>query len=93
MKKFIVIGTVLISGAAFAADPSTTCPSGYTTITESNVVLANTTCPSGYTSIGTVTSCLLASPSGSCYMFAPANTTYSNAKGSYRYYNEMCPLT
>ena len=47
--------------------------------------------PTGYTSAGTATSCLVIVPSGSCIMYAPTNTTYSDSTGSY-IFNEACPM-
>ena len=45
--------------------------------------IANSSCPTGYTSAGTADSCLVIVPSGSCIMYAPTNTTYSDSTGSY----------
>lgn len=65
--------------------PSTSCPSGYVAVVEEYMGIANSSCPSGYTSAGTATSCLVASPDGSCIMYAPVGVSYTDATGTYEY--------
>ena len=83
MKRIIVLVLAIAPVCAFAAEPSTSCPSGYVAVVEEHMDIANTSCPSGYTSAGTATSCIASNPGGSCIMYAPANTTYSDNTGSY----------
>lgn len=79
----------LIPTATFSATtPRTTCPSGYTTITENNLVVEDT-CPAGYSSAGTANSCN--DTNGPCIMFAEANTEYKDASGTYVFTSD-CPL-
>ena len=83
MKRIITLCLAIAPVGAFAAELSTSCPSGYVAVVEEHMDIANSSCPSGYTSAGTATSCIASNPGGSCIMYAPANTTYSDSAGSY----------
>ena len=76
---------------AIATGPSTSCPSGYVAVVKEHMDIANNSCPAGYTSAGTATSCLASNPGGSCIMYAPANTTYSDNTGSY-VFEQACAM-
>ena len=91
MKRIIVLVLAIAPVCAFAAEPSTSCPSGYVAVVEEHMDIANTSCPSGYTSAGTATSCIASNPGGSCIMYAPANTTYSDNTGSY-VFEQACAM-
>ena len=91
MKKIFILFLAIVPCASFAAAPSTSCPSGYIAVVEGYMEIANSSCPYGYTSAGTADSCLVTSPSGSCIMYAPANTQYTDASGTYEY-TAACPL-
>ena len=91
MKRIIVLVLAIAPVCAIAAEPSTSCPSGYTAVVEEHMDIANTSCPSGYTSAGTATSCIASNPGGSCIMYAPANTTYSDNTGSY-VFEQACAM-
>ena len=83
MKRIIFVILAMAPMGAIAAGPSTSCPSGYTAVVEEYITIADDACPSGYTSAGTATSCIASNPGGTCIMYAPANTTYSDNTGSY----------
>ena len=91
MKRIIVLCLAMAPVGAFAAAPSTSCPSGYVTVVEDSMTIANSSCPSGYTSAGTATSCIASNPGESCIMYAPANTTYSDSTGSY-VFEQACAM-
>ncbi len=91
MKRIIVLVLAIAPMGAFAATPSTSCPSGYVAVVEEHMTIANSSCPSGYTSAGTATSCIASSPGGSCIMYAPANTTYSDNTGTY-VFEQACAM-
>lgn len=93
MKRIIVLYLAIAPVCAIAAEPSTSCPSGYVAVVEEHMDIANTSCPSGYgyTSAGTATSCIASNPGGSCIMYAPANTTYSDNTGSY-VFEQACAM-
>ena len=91
MKRIIVLYLAIAPVGAIAAAPSTSCPSGYVAVVEEHMDIANTSCPSGYTSAGTATSCIASNPGGSCIMYAPANTTYSDNTGSY-VFEQACAM-
>ena len=91
MKRIFILIMSIAPIGAFAAAPSTTCPAGYVAVVESYMEIADRACPSGYTSAGTANSCLLSSPAGSCIMYAPTNTTYTDDTGSYEF-TSACPL-
>ena len=91
MKRIIVLVLAIAPVGAIAAEPSTSCPSGYTAVVEEYMDIANNSCPSGYTSAGTATSCIASNPGGSCIMYAPANTTYSDNTGSY-VFEQACAM-
>lgn len=91
MKRIIVLVLAIAPVCAIAAEPSTSCPSGYVAVVEEHMDIANTSCPSGYTSAGTATSCLVTSPDGSCIMYAPAGVSYTDATGTYEY-TEACAM-
>lgn len=92
MKKyFFILLSLFPPIITYADEPSTTCPSGYIEINESDMTISESSCPSGYKSVGTASTCLTSNPSGSCIMYAPANTTYSDESG-YFIFVEACPL-
>ena len=93
MKRIIVLVLAIAPVGAIAAEPSTSCPFGYVAVVEEHMDIANTSCPSGYgyTSAGTATSCIASNPGGSCIMYAPANTTYSDNTGSY-VFEQACAM-
>ncbi len=92
MKRIFVLIMAIAPCASFAVAPSTSCPSGYVTIEEKYMTIAEAyNCPTGYTSAGTADSCLVSSPSGSCIMFAPTGVSYTDASGTYEY-TSACPL-
>ena len=92
MKRIIVLVLAIAPVCAIAAAPSTSCPSGYTAVVEEYMIIADGACPSsGYRSAGTATSCLASNPGGSCIMYAPANTTYSDNTGSY-VFEQSCAM-
>ena len=91
MKRIIVLVLAIAPVCAIAAEPSTSCPSGYVTVVEEYMEIADSTCPSGYTSAGPAYTCLIPSPPGSCIMYAPANTTYSDNTGSY-VFEQACAM-
>ena len=87
--KFLIMAIMPVG--AFAAAPSTSCPSGYITIVEEYMPISDTSCPGGYVSVGVADSCLVSSPLGSCIMYAPANTQYTDLLGIYNF-TAACPL-
>ena len=91
MKRIIVLILAIAPVGAFAAGPSTSCPSGYVTVVEEYMDIASSSCPSGYTSAGTATSCLASNPGGSCIMYAPVGVSYTDATGTYEY-TEACAM-
>ena len=91
MKRMMILIMAIAPAGAFAAAPSTSCPSGYITVLEEYMDIADSSCPTGYTSAGTATSCLVASPSGSCIMYAPTGVSYTDESGTYEY-TSACPL-
>lgn len=91
MRRIIFVILAIVPVGAFAVAPSTSCPSGYVAVVEEYMDIANSSCPSGYTSVGTATSCLASNPGGSCIMYAPANTTYSDNTGSY-VFEQACAM-
>jgi len=78
--------------AVNAAAPSTSCPAGFVAVDEPYLTIENGSCPSGTISAGTADSCLVSSPAGSCMMYAPVATEYTDETGTYEY-TEVCPLT
>ena len=91
MKRFILFISLLFPNfQAFAAGPSTTCPSGYVKISEDYMTIAGSSCPSGYYSAGSASSCLNSSD-GSCMMFVPAGMRFQDSSGEYEY-TDVCPL-
>lgn len=91
MKQLFILILAVMPMCAFAAAPSTSCPVGYVSVAEEHMTIADSTCPSGYTSAGTADSCLVSLPTGSCIMYAPTNTEYSDSTGTYEY-TAACPL-
>ena len=91
MKRIFILIMVIVPVGAFAAEPSTSCPSGYVAVVEEYMDIADGSCPSGYTSVGTADSCLVALPSGACIMYAPAYTEYTDTYGTYEF-DQACPL-
>ena len=91
MKRIFILIMAIVPVGAFAVAPSTSCPSGYVAVVEDSMTIANSSCPSGHMSAGTATSCIASSPGGSCIMYAPANTTYSDNTGSY-VFEQACAM-
>ena len=91
MKRIFILFFAIAPCASFAVAPSTSCPSGYVAVVEEYMDIADGSCPSGYASAGTADSCLVSSPSGSCIMYAPANTQYTDLLGIYNF-TAACPL-
>ena len=91
MKRIFILIMAIVPCASFAVEPSTSCPSGYVAVVEEYMDIADSSCPSGYTSAGAADSCLVSSPSGSCIMYAPANTQYTELLGIYNF-TAACPL-
>ena len=90
MKKYLIL-FLLLPCVANAATPSTTCPAGFTAVDETYLSIA-TSCPTGTRGVGTADSCLATSPSGTCIMYIPAGTSYSDVSGTYEY-SQPCPLS
>ena len=91
MKRIFILIMAIVPIGAFAAAPSTSCPAGYVAVVESYMEIADSACTTGYTSTGTADSCLISSPAGSCIMYAPANTAYTDNTGTYEF-TSACPL-
>ena len=91
MKRMMILIMAIAPAGAFAAAPSTSCPSGYVTVVEEYMDIADSSCPTGYTSAGTADSCLASSPAGSCIMYVPTGVTYTDDSGSYEF-TSACPL-
>lgn len=90
MKKLIYL-ILFIPGPLYAAAPTIYCPSGFVAVNEAYLTIAGDVCPPGTTSVGIAKSCLVSTPSGTCIMYAPTNTTYTDSTGSYEF-TEICPL-
>ncbi len=89
MKKIAIIIT-FIPMCAYAAAPSTSCPTGYVAVTRSDFILSDA-CSAGYVSTSTLTSCLTNATNG-CWMYVPAGMSFTDEKGTYEY-TASCPLT
>ena len=85
MKRIIFVILAIAPACAFAAEPSTSCPSGYVAVVEEYMDIASSSCPSGHTSAGTATSCIASTPGGSCIMYAPVGVSYTDATGTYEF--------
>ncbi|MBQ8294774.1 MAG: hypothetical protein IJX89_05320 [Alphaproteobacteria bacterium] len=90
MKYLMFLSWFFVVGGAYAAAPSTSCPSGYVAIDDTYVTIA-TSCPSGTTATGTAESCLVSSPSGDCIMYAPAGVSYTDDSGTYEF-TDACAM-
>ena len=92
IKHLIIITFSFIPYIAIAADPPTSCPSGYIEFTEEYITITDTVCLARYIPAGTAdNSCLINTSSGLCIMYAPANITYSDITGEYEF-TSACPL-
>ena len=91
MKRIFILFLTIVPMVAIAAEPSTSCPSGYVAAVVEYMTIADGSCPSGYTSIGTEDGCLISTPDDSCIMYAPANTEYTDTFGTYEF-TAICPL-
>ena len=91
MKRIIVLVLAIVPVGAFAAAPSTSCPSGYVAVVEDYMDIANSSCPSNYSSAGTATSCIASNPGGSCIMYAPVGVSYTDATGTY-VFDQACAM-
>jgi len=92
MKRVFIVCSLLMPIMANAAAPATSCPAGFVAINEAYLTIANGACPVGTISVGTAETCLVSSPAGSCMMYAPAETEYTDETGTYKY-TGACPLT
>ena len=90
--RFIFLFIAFMTNCVYAAESSQTCPAGYNSMTAKYIELYDGSCPAGTIDVGTAKSCLVASPSGDCYMYAPTGITYSDEIGEYKY-NGICPLS
>ena len=91
MRRFVFVLLAIVPVGAFAAAPSTSCPSGYTAIEEEYMIIADGACPTGYQSAGTATSCLASNPGGSCIMYAPVGVSYTDNTGTYEF-EQVCAM-
>ena len=91
MKRIITLYLAIVPVCAFAAEPSTSCPSGYTAVVEEYMIIADDACSSGYTSAGTASSCIASNPGGSCIMYAPVGVSYTDATGTYEF-EQACAM-
>ena len=92
MKKVFFIFVVFATLRAYAYDFPLSCPDGYTTVLERQIVLSDSSsCPSGYTKVNNrfTGSCL--EDMNYCLMYIPSNTTYSDETGWFEY-TQLCPL-
>lgn len=85
MKRVFILIVAIVPVGAIAGAPSTSCPSGYITVVEEYMDIADSSCQSEYTPAGTADSCLVSNPSGSCIMYAPTGISYTDASGTYEY--------
>ena len=85
MKKLIFIFAII--GSAYGAELITSCPAGWTSVTQDSATIANS-CPSDYTSAGSVTSCAT-SQDDTCWLFAPTGVSFSDDAGTYEF-TEVC---
>lgn len=91
MKKILMMFCICVCEYAHAAEPTTACPSGYKAVTTTGFEVRYTICPSGYIAVDTVKSCLDSNPNGTCIMFPPENTEYSDNTGTY-VFDEACVM-
>ena len=98
MKKFLIlISLTCIPQNLIAAAPPTQCPDGFTTINKryGYFYATGSSCPSNMTATGTTIVCGTIYPNnkaeGSCILYAPANTPYTDNTGTYEFV-EACPL-
>lgn len=78
----IMLLSCVISVPGMAATLSVSCPTDYVAIQEDFLYVANSSCSSG-SEIYTAQSCLEENPSGSCFMFAPANMLFPDDTGMF----------
>ncbi len=94
-KILVVLICHLMVYGAYAATPSTQCPSGYVTIVEPYTIIGYPYCESVGSIIPTeierITTCLTDSPEAVCTMFVPRGTKYQDESGEYQY-SEPCAL-
>ena len=90
MRYALLFMLILINYESYAAAPSTSCPTGYVQIKQAGITLNNGSCPSGYTSVGTTETCLSSPANTVCFLFAPANTNYTDISGTYQF-TQPCP--
>lgn len=91
MKRVFIVCSLLMPIAANAAAPATSCPAGFVAVNEPYLTIANGACPVGTISVGTAETCLASSPAGSCMMYAPTGTSYTDESGGYEF-TSVCPL-
>lgn len=93
MKTLVVIFLLLCPCIAIGAEPSTSCPVGYVAIDAPDITISNASCPNGYISVGAADSCLVSTPSGSCVMYAPTGTEYTDTNAPHKYeFVSVCPM-
>lgn len=103
MKKLFILLCVtglsicVITFDAPAAAPTTTCPAGYAAV-NSAIRIVNDSCSGNSQPVkifgadDNPTTCLVASPSGVCFMYAPADTNFTDPSGTYQF-SQICPLS
>lgn len=84
MKRIVTLLILLIPNFAMAATLSVSCPTDYVAIQEDFLDVANSSCSPG-SEIYTAQSCLEENPSGSCFMFAPANMLFPDDTGMFSF--------
>lgn len=90
MKKYVFLFALIFVGCgAYAAEPSTSCPTNYVKIKKTYLYLYNDSCPSGYTEVSTTPVSCLSQSKGVCFMYAPSDTNYSDSVGTYQF-TEPC---
>ena len=92
MKKLLIIFMLLSPFKAYSLDLLESCPTGYTTVYERDLYLL-TSYQSGYYQLeSTMPGCNIASPASTCYLYAPANSSFTTPKGNLTF-STMCPWT
>ena len=89
MKKIAFI-IAFMPMCAYSVAPSTSCPTGYVTVTRSNFIMA-TACPTGYVAARKLNSCLN-NATYDCWLYAPAGMSFTDESGTYEY-TDVCPMS
>lgn len=93
MKFLYIVVSLFVCTNVFAQTLLTSCPSGYTSLTEKQVDIVSGTCPSGYAN---TTSNVIACPSSGtpsraeCWLVSYTDTDYSDTTGTYQF-TQPCP--